>query len=300
MAVIGLGAVGLEVAQALSRLGIEITAFGHGQTIGGIEDPLVSDKALELLRDEVAVVMNARATLHEDAAGMQVQNGLETIRVDAVFAALGRQPNVAGLGLEHLGVSLDSRGLPAVNRHTMQIADLPVYFAGDVTSDLPILHVASDEGHVAGFNAAREQPTSFQPRTPLTIVFSDPNIASVGAPLSELDAATTIIGSVDFANQGRARIARENRGLLRIYANRSDGLLLGAQMCAPRAEHMAHLLALAIEQRATVRSMLRMPFYHPVFEEGLRTALRDAARQMTTRVDSDLAACSPVGAAALD
>ena len=300
MAVIGLGAVGLEIAQALSRLGVEVTAFGRGQTIGGLDDPLVNDQALAVLRTETRVVLGGHATLHEDAAGLQVHNDHQVTVVDAVFAALGRQPNIAGLGLESLGVALDERGMPKVNPHTMQAADLPVYFAGDVTDDLPVLHVANDEGHIAAYNALREQPICFQRRVPLTIVFSDPNIATVGAGLGELDAQTVAIGSIDFANQGRARVARENRGVLRIYAERKDGLILGAQMCAPRAEHLAQLLALAISQRATVHSLLRMPFYHPVFEEGLRTALRDVAQQITARVDSDLAACDPVGAPALD
>jgi dihydrolipoamide dehydrogenase len=71
-------------------------------------------------------------------------------------------------------------------------------------------------------------------------------------------------------------------------------------MCAPRAEHLAHLLALAIDRRLTVQELLRMPFYHPVFEEGLRTALRDAARQLPTQHESDLARCDAVGADALD
>jgi len=300
MAVIGLGAVGLEIAQALSRLGIRITAFGKGTTVGGLEDPIVNQRAVELLRAEVVVRMGSHATLHEDAAGLQVRWEDQVTTVDAVVAALGRQPNIEDLGLDLLGVALDEHGMPEVNRHTMQIGDLPVFLAGDVTNDLPILHVANDEGHVAGYNAVREHPTCFQRRTPLTIVFSDPNIVSVGAQLSELDTATIVIGAVDFTRQGRARIAQENRGLLRVYADRKDGLIRGAQLCAPRGEHLAHLLALAIEQHATVHSLLRMPIYHPAFEEGLRTALSDAARQIAPRVDSDLAACDPLGAAALD
>jgi dihydrolipoamide dehydrogenase len=60
-----------------------------------------------------------------------------------------------------------------------------------------------------------------------------------------------------------------NRGLLKVYAEKKTGLLLGAEMCIPQGEHIAHLLALAIDQRLGVNELLRMPFYHPVFEEGL-------------------------------
>lgn len=300
LAVIGLGAIGVEVAQALSRLGVDVTAFGTGQMVGGLRDPVVNESALERLRAEVEVVMGPPATLNEDSGGVRISCGAREETFDAVFAALGRTPNIESLALQNLGVALDEAGMPPVNAHTMQVADLPVFMAGDVASDLPVLHVASDEGHVAACNAMRDQSVCFQMRVPLTIVFSDPNIAAVGARLTELDVATLAIGQVDFARQGRARIALENHGVLRIYADRSNGLLLGAEMCAPRAEHMAQLLALAISQRATVHSMLQMPFYHPVFEEGLRTALRDTARHVETKIESDLASCSPVGAAALD
>ena len=300
MAVIGLGALGIEMAQSLARLGVAVTAFGSGQHIGGLTDPVVSEQALALLRREFDIELGLRAAPRAEHDGLHVPTDSRDCVVDAVVAALGRQPNINGLGLENLGVPLDPQGLPPINPATMQIAGLPVYFAGDVTSDLPVLHVANDEGHIAGYNALLPEPVCFRRRVPLAIIFSDPNIAMVGARLADLDAAELAIGSIDFSNQGRARVAAENHGVLRVYADKRDGLLRGAEMCSPRAEHLAQLLALAIDQRATVHSLLRMPFYHPVFEEGLHTALRDASRQLDFTVGSDLASCDAVGASALD
>lgn len=72
----------------------------------------------------------------------------------------------------------------------------------------------------------------------------------------------------------------ENRGLLRVYAAAATGRLLGAELVGPRAEHLAHLLAWSHQQRLTIATMLEMPFYHPVVEEGLRTALRDASAKL--------------------
>ena len=79
-------------------------------------------------------------------------------------------------------------------------------------------------------------------------------------------------------------------------------MLRGAELCAPAGEHMAHLLALALTQKLTVGQLLGMPFYHPVLEEGLRTALRDAARQLNASAaqTSDLPPCDAIGAEALD
>ena len=87
---------------------------------------------------------------------------------------------------------------------------------------------------------------------------------------------------------------------LLLYAAREDGRLLGAEMAAPAAEHLAHLLALAITRGLTAHDMLRMPFYHPTLEEGLRTALRQIARQLPPAGGSDLADCQGLGVEALE
>lgn len=109
-----------------------------------------------------------------------------------------------------------------------------------------------------------------------------------------------IIGAADFRTQGRARTAEKNKDLIHIYAKKSSGRLLGAEMCVPEAEHMSHLLALAIGQNMTVWELLRLPFYHPVLEEGLRGALRQLARQLPGGDESDLATCGPFQCEALD
>ena len=89
-----------------------------------------------------------------------------------------------------------------------------------------------------------------------------------------------VIGQVSFHSQGRSRVMLVNKGHLRVYADRETGRFLGAEMVGPAAEHIAHLLAWAHQMKMTVPQMLDMPFYHPVIEEGLRTALRDAAAKL--------------------
>ena len=76
-------------------------------------------------------------------------------------------------------------------------------------------------------------------------------------------------------DQGRARILFRNTGLLNVYGDVATGRLLGAEMIGPAAEHIGHLLAWSLQNQMTIQQMLEMPFYHPVIEEGLRTALRD-------------------------
>jgi dihydrolipoamide dehydrogenase len=137
-------------------------------------------------------------------------------------------------------------------------------------------------------------------RAPLSIVFSSPQVARVGPPLSELDESAIASGSADFSQHARARMAQTAAGVLRIHAERETGRLLAAEMCVPAAEHLAHMLALAVESRMTVADMLAMPFYHPVLEEGLRTALRDVAKGVASAGGSDMSDCKPIGHDALD
>jgi len=306
IAVVGLGALGVEMAQALARLGIEVSAFGRGH-LGGLSDAKVSAAATALFGGEFALHLGDEAAVSAEGGAIRVRAGDAEATVDAVLAALGRRPNLAGLSLETLGISLDARGLPPVDPNTLQIGGLPLFLAGDANGTRALLHEAADEGHIAGLNAMRlasgEKPACFARRTPLAIVFSEPNIAVVGPRRADLAGMPLIEGEIDFARQGRARAGQRNHGLMRLYAGPETGKLLGAEMCAPAAEHMAHLLALALDRGMTVRELLRLPFYHPVLEEGLRSALRELAAQLPPAGDSDLNTCAgfaAIGAEALE
>jgi dihydrolipoamide dehydrogenase len=294
MAVVGLGSVGAEMAQALSRLGIEITGFDRVEQVAGLTDPVVNRDAVARLKEEFLLCLGANAEIDVESACVRVSAGANTVIVDKVLVALGRRPNVEGLGLEQIGTELDGDGIPRFDPRTMQVGDLPVYIAGDVNGHLPLLHEAVDEGYIAGYNALREKPECFQRRTPLSIVFTDPNIASVGQAFSELDKDEIVIGEFDFSDQGRALMAAENHGRLRAYADRHDGRLVGAELCAPRGEHLAHLLACAIHGRMTAQDILRLPFYHPTVEEGVESAVRRIAKQLAGHSGPDLASCESI------
>jgi dihydrolipoamide dehydrogenase len=295
--VIGLGAIGLELAQAMAHLGIEVSAFGDTPYLAGLSDEKINESLKLQLMQELDLHLGQNAELLEGThKNILVKSGETKVELDLVLAALGRRPNLDNLGLESLGIELDSSGMPSFNPRTMQIEDLPIFIAGDVNADRPLLHEAADEGYIAGMHALKKEVICYKRRTALSIVFSHPNVAIVGKRYSELDLEKTIIGEVDFSQQGRAQCAQKNYGLLRLYADKKTGLLLGAEMCAPAGEHMAHLIALAIERELDVHKFLQMPFYHPVLEEGLRTALRDLSRQLTKQKESssDLSQCESI------
>ncbi|MCK9510404.1 MAG: dihydrolipoyl dehydrogenase [Pigmentiphaga sp.] len=287
VAVFGPGVIGLELGQALSRLGVQIRMFGVQGLLGGISDAEVRADALAAFQSEFYLDTDAKVEKLE-RIGDEVEitfidlDGKTVVeRFDYVLAATGRRPNVAGLGLEKTRAKLDDRGMPSFNNKTMQIDDLPIFIAGDVNNQVPLLHEASDEGRIAGGNAASyPEVRPGHRRMPVAVVFSDPQIAIIGGGRADLEEGSFVTGAVSFDDQGRSRVMRKNRGRLHVYADRDSGRFLGAEMAGPAAEHIAHLLSWAAQQKLTISQMLDMPFYHPVVEEGLRTALRDAQAQL--------------------
>ena len=172
--------------------------------------------------------------------------------------------------------------MPLFDRSTLQCGSSSIFLAGDVNDDVPVLHEAADEGRIAGLNAARyPRITAGHRRSGLGITFCEPQLAMVGSSFADLAGrADVVTGEVSFNDQGRSRVMLQDRGLARVYAEKETGRFLGAELVAPRAEHLGHLLAWAHQAGMTVEQMLSMPFYHPVIEEGLRTALRDLATKL--------------------
>lgn len=281
IAVFGSGVIGLELGQAFHRLGVRTVFLDPGAGLNFLSDPEVRRSAIEVLSEEFPLHVNAKIhSVEKREDGVRVKwtsdNGEDFEETfEKVLGATGRRPNLAGLVLENTTMTLDARGMPTFDPRTMQIEDLPIFIAGDVNNDRPLLHEAADEGRLAGSNAANFPNVRAQTRrAELMIVFTDPQIAVVGRPWSRLDLEEAEVGQVDYGNQGRARVMAKNAGLLRVYGTRQCGFIVGAEMIAPGAEHMAHLLAWAVQERMTVGRSLKMPVYHPVLEEGLRTALR--------------------------
>ncbi len=284
LAVVGLGAIGLEMAQAFSRLGVEVTGFDALSTIGGITDPEVAASAVKLLGEEFPIHLESRVTLEEDGSKrILVRSGDIEVSVEKVLVSVGRKPNTAGLHMENLGVPLNAMGIPEFNHNTMQVGNLPVFIAGDVNTRIPLLAEAADDGHIAGVNSIKDSIQSYCRRTFIGIVFTHPNIAAAGTKFADLDMENTVIGAMDYSGQARAMTALQNHGMLRIYAEKDSGKLIGAEMAIPDGEHLAHSISWAIQRGLTVFEALELNFYHPVTEEGIRAALRVAANKIEKR-----------------
>jgi dihydrolipoamide dehydrogenase len=290
VAVFGPGVIGLEIGQALARLGVRVVVLGRGGRLGPITDPVVHRAAAKYFAQEFTLDVDAHVTRVE-RVGDEVEidyrgpdGASRTERFEYVLAATGRVPNVDKLGMESLGLERSARGVPAYDKATTQVGATSIFMAGDAGDYTPLLHEAADEGRIAGANAAAFP--NVKPglrRALLGVVFTDPQIAIVGGGYAAIKAHALAVGEVSFEDQGRARVMLRNRGSLRVYANPETGRFLGAEMAGPDAEHIGHLLSWALQAGMTVTQMLDMPFYHPVIEEGLRTALRDLDARIRER-----------------
>lgn len=282
IAIIGLGIIGLELGQALSRLGVEVVGIEMQNTIGGLASPKAIENAIDLFSKEFPIHLGSAAQLESTESGVKVQFGGESFEVDAVLASLGRRPNIDLLDIDKAGVSLNERGMPNFNINTMQIDDTAMFIAGDVNAYRPILHEAVHEGKIATVNAINyPEIKSFARKTSLGVAFTDPDIGFFGVSYRDLDLDETVVS--DFyleKNNGRAIVMAEDHGVICLFGDKKTRKLIGGEIVMPHAEHITHLLAWAIEQQMTVLDLIKMPFYHPVIEEAVQSALYQLYSQL--------------------
>ncbi len=290
VAVIGTGVIGLELGQALARLGVRVSFFARGGSMAQLSDPEVLRVATSTLAAELDLrfqqtIVSVRQDGDEVILDTRDASGnARSERFQFVLVTAGRTPNLSQIGIEHTGLQLDAQGIPEFDPCTMQCGNSHIFIAGDANNERPVLPEAADHGKIAGDNAGRYPDV--RPglrRTPLAIAFTEPQIATLGESYHELCAQGRpkfAVGSVSFTNQGRSRVMLQNHGMLRVYGEYATGRFVGAEMIAPRGENLGHLLSWACQARMTVTQMLEMPFYHPVIEEGVRTALRDLAAEL--------------------
>ena len=293
IAIIGLGPIGLEIGQALSRLGLDITGFTTKPTLTLTSNPSVNAKAFDIFSQEFPMMTQTEVDIHKNGKTLKIVSNSKEMEFDAALVAIGGTPNLDGLGLENLGIQLNQKGLPPYNPQTMQIEGLPVFIAGDVNGCRPILHEALDEGFIAGKNSLSEKNDCYCRRTTLRLIFSDPQIAVVGKSYRQLKEEKNefIVGEVDFKEQSRATLEMDNKGLLEVYANSKTAKILGAEFVCPDAEHLAHQFAMAIQHEWTVFDMLKGPFYHPTVEEAIRSVMQDMGHQFSSKSRPELSLC---------
>ena len=288
IAVIGSGVIAVELAQAMHRLNVKTAIFARSRRIGTLSSPDLQQLAQNELQKELDIKFEILPqTVKSTAKGVEIgytENGEHKIlHTDFLLSATGRNSNLTQLKLEKINPAFnDAKRLP-VDAETKQLADYPVFIAGDAHTATPIQHEAAHEGRTAVQNCLNfPNVQSMKTLTPLGIVFSSPEMAVAGKSFKQLadSNAEFVTGTASYEKQGRAIVLGKNRGAAEIYVDKISRKILGAELFTESAEHLAHLLAWMIAEDLTVDEVLNKPFYHPALEEGLRTALKHALRQL--------------------
>ncbi|WP_159516657.1 dihydrolipoyl dehydrogenase [Acinetobacter sp. 18QD2AZ41W] len=287
LAVIGSGIIAIELAQAMQRLGVDTTLFARSQKVGALTSPVLQKLAQEQLSKELNIKFKILPDqVKKQADHIQINftenDQAQTIQVEYILGATGRQTNLDRLGLNQLEPSFaDIKKLP-INEKTKQLADMPIFIVGDAAPDAPIQHEAAHAGKEVVHNCLNYPEIKPIPAlTPLAIVFSHPEMAIIGQSFKQLEEQSIefIRGFASYENQGRALVLAENKGGIEVYIDKKSGKLLGAELFCSQAEHLGHLLAWTIDADQDIHQILAKPFYHPTLEEGLRSALKHARRQ---------------------
>jgi dihydrolipoamide dehydrogenase len=293
IAVVGAGPLGLELAQALARLGVDVMVFDEGSRIAGLDDQDLTGVLLPLLEKDMPILLDVKIDASKAVAGGVCVRWSGSVGGERTFerllVATGRAPRLDDLDMEASQLVLDKRGTPEFDRKTMQCGSSAIFIAGDADHERAVLHDAASEGSIAGRNAACFPHMEGAHRAPpFSIMFTDPPLAVLGE-IGSVDDPAIVRGCTSYADQGRAKIMRRNAGAAHIYADAEDGRIIGAALACPGAEHLAHLLVWAVERRQTATDLLALPIYHPTYEEGLKPALRAicSAVHASTAADRD-------------
>jgi pyruvate/2-oxoglutarate dehydrogenase complex dihydrolipoamide dehydrogenase (E3) component len=278
---IGGGPIAVELSQAFTRLGVRTTVLQRGPGILPRDEPSLVRTLSGILRDEgVDLRLDAtveRVTVEDGAKVVHGRAGGDALRVEAeeLFVAVGRTPNVEGLGLEELGVVVGPRGVEVDDR--MRTAVPSVYAAGDVAGRHLFTHSAAHEAVRAVrdmFFPGRGRVSDLVP----WCTFTDPELAHVGvtsAEAQELHHGDAEVHRALLSHCDRARADGHPEGAL--VAVTVKGKLVGAHVLAPGAGELVHELALAVRDGRTLASLASLIHVYPTLSTSVAQLSAEAA-----------------------
>ncbi len=287
LVVIGGGYIGVELGQMYAKFGTKVTILeGGGQVLPGFETDLATPVVKQLKADGINIVTGAtteKVLQDANTITLHYSKNQEQHQVTAEYAlvTIGRRPNTDGkLGLERIGLPVTSRGLIETDKQCRTA--IPHIFAiGDITAGPALAHKASYEAKIAAEAIAGYAVEVDYKAIPL-VVFSNPELASVGLSETEAKAKAIpiVIGKSSFAINGRALALRETEAFVKIVANPTSGIVIGAQIVGVEASTLISELALAIEMGATVDDLAMTIHPHPTLGEVIMEAAENAVRKM--------------------
>jgi mercuric reductase len=274
--VIGGGVIGCELGQMFARFGVAVTIVCRSHLLPSMEREIGTALA-GYLQDEGVTVrcgvdyQRIRRTETGIALDVTLNDFAETIIAEQVLVATGRSPNTEGLELDRAGIHLDRRSA-IVTDEFLATSRTGVYAAGDVTGRDQYVYMAAYGAKLAAENALNGNTRCYDSRAMPEVVFTDPQVASVGLTEAEARRQGLAVRAVrlDLDKAPRALAARDTRGLMKLVAETETGRLLGAHILAPEGGDSIQTAVLAIKHRLTVSDLAETLFPYLTTVEGLK------------------------------
>jgi dihydrolipoamide dehydrogenase len=283
MIVIGGGYIGIELGQTYAKFGTKVTVLeGSDTVLPGFEKEMSQLVARNLQKAGVEVFTEAMAQSGKQSdkdvsVTFTVKGEEKELTADYVLVTVGRRPNTDGeLGLDLINLKLSDRGLVEIDNQCR--TSIPhIYAIGDIVAGPALAHKASYEAKVAAEVIAGQKSVIDYKALP-AVVFSDPEIASVGLNETEAKAkgVNVATGKFPYAANGRANSLGATQGFVKLVGDKDSGLLLGAQIVGPEASNLIGELGLAVEMGATLEDIALTIHAHPTLTEMVMDAAEGA------------------------
>lgn len=278
LAVLGAGAVGLELAQSFSRYGSQVTVIEAMDRVLPPEEPEASEVVGRVLRAEgIELWLGLRATRVERVDGhviLSLDNGT-TVRATELLVSVGRRARVGEIGVDSVG--LDPAAKAITVDEWMRAGD-GLWAVGDVTGVGPFTHMAVYQASIAiaDILGRRDQPADYRGLSRVT--FTDPEVGSVGmTERAAREAGLPVrIGVAQVSSSARGWIhGPGNEGFIKLVEDTDAGVLVGATSCGPWGGEVLSMLTLAVHARVPVATLRTMIYAYPTFHRGVLDAVND-------------------------
>ncbi len=275
--ILGGGAVGVEFAYIFRMYGVDVLLVEIKDRILPIQDiPEESSRYLARKLKRLGVDIRLKASvksweIEDGKLSVTLSDGTQT-QVDLILLGVGRKPNTIGIGLEEVGVELDSRGFVKVNSHC-QTTVPNIYACGDITSPLMLAHKAMYEGKIAVSHMLEDSSWIREERIVPKVIYSAYEIASVGftEDQAEEKGYEVKMGVVSFISNPKAMDDRENEGFVRIVVDH-EGNLLGCHILGPHAGELLHQFLHVMKAGLKVDFLSKSMYSHPSLSEAIGQA----------------------------
>ena len=275
LVVVGGGAIGVELAQAFARFGVQVTVVEVADRILAPEEPESSQLLTRVLTREgirVLTGVTVKEVAYDDGQFTVDLDG-RTVTADRLLVAAGRRPNLADLGLETVGLDPRARAVEVDER--MRAGD-GLWAIGDITGKGAFTHVSMYQAAVAARDIRGLGGPTADYRAVPRVTFSDPEVAAVGMTERQArDAGLRVrVGSTDLGASARGWIHR-GEGLVKLVEDADRGVLVGATAVGPSGGEVLSALAVAVHAEVPTATLGSMIYAYPTFHRAIESALAD-------------------------